>query len=463
MVVLICGLGIKMMMDQLIRGPGFMPPPQARPPMAPNLTDHSPNSSNKVRKQIDYYFSWILIHGFSHVMQAIGAVFALATVSIPTMNAFRRLATSMDKFSKVASEEVPGTLSSLKLSGLEINDLTQQLSKIRHPLRSRHMCMLHRRVARMKIARLRSPDSSGSFIMAPADGQEVVCEGTEKASIRNEMPLLLSSNRHVGTLGERERAYENTIHDKVVCVRLLSRTISGWGGGPHPQNAIEGGQSTSMDGGGEETENPRRGMASHAHHISHSSLGKSNILTKETIEDVILDNQVVAPPPIDSNRNEIMEIEAESIRLLINDRANLGLSPLVSIADGNPNEDGETLNTSSSELEALYIGEQAVRYDEVGTSNEESVSPVVFLSQCGIQITSHPKEQNQGGPVWQSKQRYNKNNRGLTQGLIIARRGCREPTRGLHGSRPGVPKCIGNLGPSQLVSEPRFEEPRDEV
>ncbi|KAK9136801.1 hypothetical protein Sjap_007395 [Stephania japonica] len=40
-------LGIKMMMDQLIRGPGFMPPPQARPPMALNLTDPSPNSSKK--------------------------------------------------------------------------------------------------------------------------------------------------------------------------------------------------------------------------------------------------------------------------------------------------------------------------------------------------------------------------------------------------------------------------------
>ncbi|KAK9116352.1 hypothetical protein Sjap_015299 [Stephania japonica] len=66
--------------------------------------------------------------------KAIGAVFALATVSIPTMNAFRRLATSMDEFSKVASEEVPGTLSSLKLSGLEINDLTQQLSKIRQKI-----------------------------------------------------------------------------------------------------------------------------------------------------------------------------------------------------------------------------------------------------------------------------------------------------------------------------------------
>ncbi|KAK9147156.1 hypothetical protein Sjap_007059 [Stephania japonica] len=71
---------------------------------------------------------------FFSLSMAVGAVFALATVYIPTMNAFRKLATSMDKFSKVASEEVPGTLSSLKLSGLEINDLTQQLSKIRQKI-----------------------------------------------------------------------------------------------------------------------------------------------------------------------------------------------------------------------------------------------------------------------------------------------------------------------------------------
>lgn len=38
----------------------------------------------------------------------------------------------MDKLSKVVSEEVPGTLSSLKLSGLEINELTQQLDKLRY-------------------------------------------------------------------------------------------------------------------------------------------------------------------------------------------------------------------------------------------------------------------------------------------------------------------------------------------
>lgn len=47
------------------------------------------------------------------------------------MQAFRRLAVSMDELSKVVSEEVPGTLSSLKLSDLEINDLTCQLNNLR--------------------------------------------------------------------------------------------------------------------------------------------------------------------------------------------------------------------------------------------------------------------------------------------------------------------------------------------
>ncbi|CAK9176730.1 unnamed protein product [Ilex paraguariensis] len=41
-----------------------------------------------------------------------------------------RFAASMHKLSKVVSEEVPGTLFSLKLSGLEINDLTLKLSNL---------------------------------------------------------------------------------------------------------------------------------------------------------------------------------------------------------------------------------------------------------------------------------------------------------------------------------------------
>ncbi|ERN02050.1 hypothetical protein AMTR_s00045p00130710 [Amborella trichopoda] len=65
---------------------------------------------------------------------AMGAFLSVAIISLPAMNAFRRLSVSMDKLSNVVSKEVPGTLSSLKLSGLEINDLTQQLSNLRQRL-----------------------------------------------------------------------------------------------------------------------------------------------------------------------------------------------------------------------------------------------------------------------------------------------------------------------------------------
>ncbi|XP_028759999.1 uncharacterized protein LOC114718744 isoform X1 [Neltuma alba] len=48
--------------------------------------------------------------------------------------AFGRLGVSMKKLSKVASEEVPGTLSSLKLSSMEVNDLAQELRNLRHEI-----------------------------------------------------------------------------------------------------------------------------------------------------------------------------------------------------------------------------------------------------------------------------------------------------------------------------------------
>ncbi|KAL5541446.1 hypothetical protein UlMin_009156 [Ulmus minor] len=65
---------------------------------------------------------------------AFGSILCLALLSIPTMNAFRTLAASMDHLSKVVSEEVPGTLSSLRLSGLEIQELTQQLTNLRQKI-----------------------------------------------------------------------------------------------------------------------------------------------------------------------------------------------------------------------------------------------------------------------------------------------------------------------------------------
>ncbi|MCL7039508.1 hypothetical protein MKW94_025424 [Papaver nudicaule] len=63
-----------------------------------------------------------------------GSFLSLIIVSIPALTGLRRLGISMEKLSKVVSEEVPGTLSSLKLSGLEITELTQQLGSIRQKI-----------------------------------------------------------------------------------------------------------------------------------------------------------------------------------------------------------------------------------------------------------------------------------------------------------------------------------------
>lgn len=59
-------------------------------------------------------------------------IFLLCFSWLINVQAFKKLALSADKLSEVVSEEVPGTLSSLKLSGLEINDLTSQLNNLKY-------------------------------------------------------------------------------------------------------------------------------------------------------------------------------------------------------------------------------------------------------------------------------------------------------------------------------------------
>ncbi|KAG8067093.1 hypothetical protein GUJ93_ZPchr0005g15764 [Zizania palustris] len=59
---------------------------------------------------------------------------SLAMISFPTWRALQQLDIAVHKLSKVVAEEVPGTLSSLKLSILEINDLTSQLKNFRQKL-----------------------------------------------------------------------------------------------------------------------------------------------------------------------------------------------------------------------------------------------------------------------------------------------------------------------------------------
>ncbi|TVU17955.1 hypothetical protein EJB05_34017, partial [Eragrostis curvula] len=52
-------------------------------------------------------------------------------LSFSAHRAMQKLEVTTNKLAKFIEEEVPGTLSSLKLSFLEINDLTSQLTNLR--------------------------------------------------------------------------------------------------------------------------------------------------------------------------------------------------------------------------------------------------------------------------------------------------------------------------------------------
>lgn len=52
-------------------------------------------------------------------------------VSLPTFLAARRVIVSLNKLREIVRSELPGTLAAIRLSGLEINDLTVQLNGLR--------------------------------------------------------------------------------------------------------------------------------------------------------------------------------------------------------------------------------------------------------------------------------------------------------------------------------------------
>ncbi|XP_052207816.1 uncharacterized protein LOC127811716 isoform X4 [Diospyros lotus] len=73
-----------------------------------------------------------LLSLFFVLSMAIGAIISLALISLPT--ALKRLAVSMDKLVHLVLKEVPGTLTSLRLSVLEVNELVQQLNNLRQKI-----------------------------------------------------------------------------------------------------------------------------------------------------------------------------------------------------------------------------------------------------------------------------------------------------------------------------------------
>lgn len=78
---------------------------------------------------------WTLTHRHIHILNFIACAAAISTTwlffsAIPTLLAFRRAAESLEKLMDVTREELPDTMAAVRLSGMEISDLTMELSDI---------------------------------------------------------------------------------------------------------------------------------------------------------------------------------------------------------------------------------------------------------------------------------------------------------------------------------------------
>uniref|UniRef100_J3M3S8 Uncharacterized protein n=1 Tax=Oryza brachyantha TaxID=4533 RepID=J3M3S8_ORYBR len=107
-----------------------LPQPQPTLVAAPARSQPPPLAAGAVRGDAVMGLAFLLL-----VLAVVMSSFlSLAILSFPTWRALKRLEIVGHELSKVVAEEVQGTLSSLKLSCLEINDLTSQLKNFRQRL-----------------------------------------------------------------------------------------------------------------------------------------------------------------------------------------------------------------------------------------------------------------------------------------------------------------------------------------
>ncbi|RLN30602.1 uncharacterized protein C2845_PM05G11820 [Panicum miliaceum] len=112
-------------------GAPYRPQPQPRLVAAQS---HSPPpplpAAGAVRRDAETGLALLLV-----VLAAVMSCFlSLTILSFTACRTLHKLETAANRLAKVVAEEAPGTLSSLKLSFLEINDLTNQLNNLRKRL-----------------------------------------------------------------------------------------------------------------------------------------------------------------------------------------------------------------------------------------------------------------------------------------------------------------------------------------
>ncbi|KAL3527840.1 hypothetical protein ACH5RR_012496 [Cinchona calisaya] len=78
---------------------------------------------------------WTLTHRHIHILNFIACATAISATwlfcsAIPTLLAFKRAAESVEKLMDVTREELPDTMAAVRLSGMEISDLTVELNDL---------------------------------------------------------------------------------------------------------------------------------------------------------------------------------------------------------------------------------------------------------------------------------------------------------------------------------------------
>ncbi|RCV15418.1 hypothetical protein SETIT_3G054800v2 [Setaria italica] len=117
---------------ELARGASVRYRQQPQPRLVAAQSHHPPALAavGSVRRDAETGLALLLL-----VLAAVMSCFlSLTILSFSACRALHKLETAANKLAKLVAEEAPGTLSLLKLSFLEVNDLTSQLKNLRKSL-----------------------------------------------------------------------------------------------------------------------------------------------------------------------------------------------------------------------------------------------------------------------------------------------------------------------------------------
>ncbi|MCO5608073.1 hypothetical protein L7F22_062278 [Adiantum nelumboides] len=131
-----------------------------------------------------------------------GAVTTLFLAAIPTLLAFKRAAESLEKLLEVTREELPGTMAAVRLSGMEISDLTMELSELGQEISS-------------------GVKSSARAVRAAQDGLRRVSSIASMAFLQKQKAL-----PQAGSMKPAVGVAARGLHDKLIEMRMILRSLS---------------------------------------------------------------------------------------------------------------------------------------------------------------------------------------------------------------------------------------------